>query len=79
MVETPEEADIILYLPESAAWEKSECKNPDYASKLVVLDEGDGSNVMSFQYPWRMLYFKRSYVQRDRGVSNNKIQSFFYC
>ena len=38
MVETPEQADIVLYLPESAAWHKSECNNPNFANKLVVMD-----------------------------------------
>jgi hypothetical protein len=38
MVETPQEADLVLYLPESAAWHKSECNNPNFAHKLVVMD-----------------------------------------
>ena len=38
MVESPAEADLVVYLPESAAWHKSECNDPNLASKLVVLD-----------------------------------------
>lgn len=38
MVESPQDADIVLYLPESAAWHKSECNNPNFAHKLVVMD-----------------------------------------
>lgn len=80
MVDDPKIADIILYLPESAAWDKSECNHPDYASKLVVLDESDGSHMMDIDRPspWYLLYFKRSYVNRQNGVSlffNSSINS----
>ncbi len=69
MVEHPDMADIVLYLPESAAWDKSECNQPEYASKLVVLDESDGPHMMEQPSPWYLLYFKRSYVNRQNGVS----------
>ena len=39
LVETPEEADVIVYLPESANWAKSECKNPAYFSKVCFSDD----------------------------------------
>lgn len=72
LVTSPDLADIILYLPESAAWEKSECNKPEYAPKLVVLDESDGSHIMeresSSSFPWNLMYFKRSYVRRHNGV-----------
>ena len=69
LVETPTSADIILYLPESAAWDKSECNRPEYASKLVVLDESDGSHIMEHPTsPWNLMYFKRSYIHRHKGV-----------
>jgi hypothetical protein len=35
--------DYVFYLPNSSPWPKSECGNPKYASKLIVLDEFDGS------------------------------------
>jgi hypothetical protein len=69
LVDSPSAADIVLYLPESAAWERSECNKPEYASKLVVLDESDGPHVMRREGVWNLLYFKRSYVERHHGVS----------
>ena len=73
MVKDPAQADFIVYLPTSADWRKSECNNPQFAERLVVLDEGDGSDI--FQPPgksqgkdkWNLIYFKRSYVQRKDG------------
>ena len=35
-----DDADVIVYLPTSSPWQKSECGNEKYFSKLVVLDEG---------------------------------------
>ena len=74
LVQNPAQADLIVYLPTSAEWQKSECNNPQYAERLVVMDEGDGSDV--FQPPgrvhgrdrWNLLYFKRSYVRRRDGA-----------
>jgi hypothetical protein len=34
LVESPEEAEVVVYLPESANWAKSECNNPAYYSKV---------------------------------------------
>jgi hypothetical protein len=65
-----DEADIVVYLPVSSPWAKSECADPKYASKLLVLDEGDGSHLFSPSdqaKDWNILYFKRSYVQRHDG------------
>jgi hypothetical protein len=65
-----DEADIVVYLPVSSPWPKSECADPKYASKLLVLDEGDGSHLFSPSdqaKDWNILYFKRSYVQRHDG------------
>ena len=52
---------VYLSVQESAGWEKTECNRPEFASRLVVLDESDGPNVMSVPGPasWRLLYFKR--------------------
>lgn len=36
LVNTPEEAEVIVYLPESANWAKSECNKPEYFSKVNV-------------------------------------------
>ena len=40
-------ADYIIYLPGSAPWEKTECTNASYGSKLIVLDEYDGHSLIS--------------------------------
>jgi hypothetical protein len=77
LVDTPTAADIIIYLPESAAWEKSECNQPEYASKLVVLDESDGSHIMERPTsPWNLMYFKRSYIHRQNGVRHQPLPRF---
>jgi hypothetical protein len=72
LVSTPEAADIVVYLPESANWHKTECANPAYRNKTVVLDEGDGQQVFdaadeSKQNRKFVLLFKRSYVRRQNG------------
>jgi hypothetical protein len=41
LVATPEEAEYIIYLPVSADWGKTECNNPAYMNKTIILDEGD--------------------------------------
>ena len=33
-MDTPDEAEVIVYLPESANWAKSECNNASYYSKV---------------------------------------------
>lgn len=38
-----EEADVVVYLPTSSPWHKSECGSDKYYSKLLVLDEGGNS------------------------------------
>jgi hypothetical protein len=38
-----DDIDYLIYLPNSSPWPKSECANPRYASKLIVLDEFDGA------------------------------------
>lgn len=40
-----DKAQIIVYLPVSAPWEKSECSDPKFKNKTVVLDEGDGPHL----------------------------------
>lgn len=64
LVDDPESADVIVYLPESAVWHKTECAAPAYKSKTIVLDETDGPNLFEpdntdTTVPW-LLYFKRS-------------------
>jgi len=73
LVESPQEADIVVYLPESAAWKKTECADPQLRSKTVVLDEGDGPDLFFIDgvphggiKDW-LLYFKRSFVRRHNG------------
>ena len=65
-------ADMIVYLPVSMDWGKTECNNPQYFSKTIVLDEGDypelftpGGGINDVA-KW-LLYFKRSYVRRQDG------------
>lgn len=41
LTETPEEAEYIIYLPVSADWSKTECNNPAYMNKTIIMDEGD--------------------------------------
>ena len=70
IVTDPVKADLVFYLPGSADWRKSECNNPTYASKLVVLDEGDSPDIFrpDERENWNVIYFKRSYVRRVNGV-----------
>lgn len=42
LVDDINKAQIIVYLPVSAPWEKSECNDIKLKSKTIVLDEGDG-------------------------------------
>lgn len=75
LVEHPDHADIIIYLPESANWKKTECNHPNYWNKTIMLDEGDHQGVFTpdeFQKtkpPGKFaMTFKRSYVRRDDGI-----------
>lgn len=68
-VEDGNKADVVVYLPVSADWDKSECSNPRWRNKTVVLDEGDWPSL--FDAPGKgdwLLYFKRSYVSRGNGI-----------
>jgi hypothetical protein len=38
-------AQVIVYLPVSAPWDKSECSDLKLKSKTIVLDEGDGQQL----------------------------------
>ena len=73
LVESPAEADVVVYLPESARWKKSECGDRSLMKKMVVLDEGDGPDLFTLDglvhggaKEW-LLYFKRSFVKRRDG------------
>ena len=73
LVQNIDEADVIVYLPVSSPWEKSECGHEKYYSKLLVLDEGDGPHIFdpdNAPKQWNILYFKRSYVRRHDGKFN---------
>ena len=64
MVDDMDAADVIVYLPESAVWHKTECAAPRVKSKTIVLDETDGPHIFEpsdtdHNVPW-LLYFKRS-------------------
>lgn len=63
LVSDPDKADAVVYLPVSAPWEKTECNNPVYREKTIVLDESDGPHLFEPQDGERtkwLLYFKRS-------------------
>lgn len=40
-------ADVVVYLPESARWHRSECRDPRVRHRVVVLDEGDGPQLFA--------------------------------
>ena len=73
-------ADLVVVLPGSIAWEKSECRSPSLAHRLLVLEEFDGDTMYSPtgnvtrmkqlygpSMRWYFMYFKRSYVRRRDG------------
>lgn len=69
LVADPAIADLIVWLPGSAEWHKSECKDPKFRERLVVLDENDGPEIFDPDLKaWRLAYFKRSYVRRHDGA-----------
>jgi hypothetical protein len=45
LVDDINKAQVIVYLPVSAPWEKSECSDLKFKSKTIVLDEGDGQQL----------------------------------
>lgn len=74
-------ADVIVYLPGSAPWHKTECANASYASRLIVMDEFDGHSmflpyesnpegkkIYGESLEWYFMYFKRSFVTRRDGI-----------
>jgi len=75
-------ADFIVYLPGSSPWQKTECTDPSFGPKMLVLDEFDGHSLIAptitqeeyvHRYggrakPWYFMYFKRSFVRRTDGV-----------
>jgi hypothetical protein len=69
LVATPEAAAVVVYLPVSAPWHKSECNKPEFKEKTIILDEGDYPQLFEQPGPgeW-LLYFKRSYVRRHDGA-----------
>jgi len=70
LVSSPEEADVVIYLPVSADWHKTECRDPLLRNKTVVLDEGDYPQLFHPEDgagPF-LQYFKRSYVRRSNGL-----------
>jgi hypothetical protein len=70
LVSNPNDAEVIVYLPESANWAKSECSKPEYVNKTLVLDEGDGPQLFDIgpSNSKFLLMFKRSYVRRSNGI-----------
>ncbi len=69
LVSDPNDAEIVVYLPVSSEWKKSECNNVLYRRKMIVIDEGDYQPLFhpdDGNEEW-LLYFKRSYVNRHVG------------
>lgn len=46
LVDDINKAQIVVYLPVSAPWEISECSDPKFKSRTVVLDEADDQNLI---------------------------------
>jgi hypothetical protein len=71
LVDDPNAADYIVYLPVSAGWHETECNKAAYRGKTVILDEGDGPGLFTvndgIKDSW-VVYFKRSFVSRHRGI-----------
>lgn len=68
LVNDPHDAEVVIYLPVSSEWDKSECNNPALRHKTVVLDEGDWPDLFEPEANTKwLLYFKRSYVRRKAG------------
>lgn len=75
------QADFIIYLPGSTPWHLTECTDPSYGSRLIILDEFDGHQLISptitpEQYieryggrnkQWYFMYYKRSFIRRLDG------------
>ena len=60
LVDSPDKADILVYLPESMKWSKSECGKSKYYSKLLILDEGD----------WPDLFTPDGYSPKQLALEN---------
>lgn len=60
LVDSPDKADIVVYLPESMRWPKSECGKSKYYSKLLILDEGD----------WPDLFTPDGYSPKQLEIEN---------
>jgi len=68
MIEDPFKADMVVYLPVSADWDKTECNNPKLRNKTIILDEGDYQQLFEPGGAGQFLgYFKRSFVNRQNG------------
>lgn len=77
------QAELIVYLPGSSEWKKSECGMFKYMDRMIILDEGDGPELFfppglsGDEYRFNpdkknnklyyLTYFKRSYVKRENG------------
>lgn len=71
LVANPSDARLIVYLPESSPWQKTECNKQEYRNKTLVLDEGDGPQVFDMGPGAKpLIIFKRSYIRRDNGKFN---------
>ena len=60
LVSRPEDAELIIYLPVSSEWTKSECSKSEYSSRLVVLDEGDGQGAYYICARYCLMFLSRA-------------------
>lgn len=81
-IEQIHEADYIIYLPLAAPWHMTECSDPSFQSRLIVLDSADYQDIYeptmrAEEYrqrygegnqTWYFMYFKRSFVDRADGI-----------
>ena len=70
LVESPDKADIIVWVSTGAAAEKEMPPSCNYSTPVVILDYSDGCSVNPHRYKIGNLvqYFKRSFVLRHDGV-----------
>lgn len=68
-------ADLVLFLPSSSPWHKSECTNSSLADRLVIMDEFDGSSAFSPRKSFEEL--KRDYAHKIVD-SKNVMWYFLY-
>lgn len=73
LVKDIDAADLVLFLPASSPWHRSECTNTSLADRLIVLDEFDGSSAFSPRKTYEEL--KRDYA--DKIIDSKNVMWYF--